>query len=95
MAVSSALVQNGARKKVWNVTATADADVAVTIAHGFGKAPQAVTVTPLLPNFYLNEPEVTTLSATNIGLTLQNAVGSGDADPQIRVIAELAPDETR
>lgn len=95
MAVAVVTISEGARKKVWDIISDADADVAATIPHGLGVAPQAVTLTPLLPNFYLNEPEVSGLTAVNIVLTLQNAVGSGDADPQIRVIAELDPDQIR
>lgn len=85
----------GAEVLVADVIATADADVAAVVPHGFGTAPLRITLTPLLPNFYLSAPEVGLVDGTNINLVMQNAVGSGDADAQIRVIAQLNPDVDR
>lgn len=76
---------------VADITASADADVGpLNVPHGMQAAPSRVTITPLLTNAYLSEWIVSAIDATNIELTKANVVGSGDADPQIRVCAELS-----
>jgi hypothetical protein len=90
MAISSTVAQESADKASWDVIATADADTGpFNIAHGFGVAPVVVTLTPVLAVAYTSAWIVSGIDATNIELTKANAVGSGDADIQVRVTAEV------
>lgn len=81
--------------KKWTIQATADADVAAVIPHGFASIPQLVFFTALQPEFYLSAPLIGVVDATNINVTMSNAVGSGDAAPQIQVVAFTPHTRTR
>lgn len=88
-----AALAGGRLIRTFTVTATADADVSTgNIAHGFldeagaAVAPDFALIMPLLVAGVLKGWAVTTLDATNIALTGQNVVGSGNAGAQIRVV---------
>lgn len=90
MAFSHAIIRQDHRLFVADVISDADADVGpYDIPHLLGSVPVHFTIVPLLANYYLNEWHVSGVDATNISLTGANAVGAGDADPQVRVIAWL------
>ena len=75
---------------VANVEADADADVGpLNVPHGLQAFPNRVTLTPLLVEFYLSNFIVSGVDADNIELTKVNAVGSGTAGDQVRIIATL------
>lgn len=95
MAVTITAVRAGARYGVWDVAATADADVAAVIPHGFGVAPEDIALTPLQVASYTSAPFVGVVDGTNINLVLSNAAGSGAVGNQLRVVARLRPDELR
>ena len=88
-AESSTLVRQGTFSGEWTLTSTADADnAAVTITHGLTAQPHVVVLTPILSNFYLSTGVLTTLSATQIGVTKSaTTTGSGNASAQCRVMA--------
>lgn len=92
MAISSTVIRAAAAVFVADVIADADADTGpFDIAHGLGSIPLTVTITPVLAVAHLSEWIVSDVDATNIELTKANAVGSGDADVQLRVSAFLDP----
>lgn len=75
---------------VADVEAALDADVGpLNVPHGLQAAPNRVTLTPLLVNYYLSNFIVSAIGAVNIELTKVNAVGSGVAGDQVRVVATL------
>ena len=94
-AVTVTNVRAGARQIIADVESTADADVAAVIPHGLGKAPPDITFSPLQVEAYTSAPSIGVVDDTNINLVLANAVGSGVAGNQLRVIARLLPDEER
>jgi hypothetical protein len=81
---------SGANTKVWDIIATADADVGSgDIAHGFGEIPSIIQLIPTLPEgilkgWYL---DLANTDATNIVLIGQNVMSSGDAQIQLRLVA--------
>lgn len=89
MAVTVTPVYAGSYTKTWDIIASADADVAAVIAHGFGIAPVAVWMTPLDTDFYVSTWTLGVIDATNINLAKANAVGSGNPAAQLRVTAML------
>ena len=92
MAISSTVVRKTADGAVFDVIATADADTGpFNIAHGLASIPLTVVITPVLAVAYTSAWIVSAIDATNIELTKANAVGSGDADIQLRVSAFLDP----
>jgi hypothetical protein len=95
MAVSFVTQLDGADVTVVDVIADADADVAAAVPHGLEKASVDVHLIPLLVNFYTSAWFVAGVTATVVNLTKANAVGSGDGDPQCRVIIRNVPGETR
>jgi hypothetical protein len=101
MAVSITVVRAGPTEHVADVIATADADVAATIPHGLGVVPTDVTLTPggqtaaAGAAAQLSLWAVTLIDATNVVLVATNAVGSGDAAAQCRVIAAIPHTLTR
>lgn len=72
------------------VQATANADAGeVKIAHNLPAIPDMVILEPILPGAILSAWTVSTKSATEVGVTKINAVGSLGATPQLRIIAKL------
>jgi len=80
----------------WNLSA-ADSDILKVFAHGFKQtspsgdpntdvAPDDVTITPLTSAIALAGAYGVSVSATQITVTKQNAVGSGGA-PAVKIIA--------
>ena len=76
----------GGSVAIYDVAASADADVTATIPHGLGLTPLEVHVCPLLVNHYGKAWRVTTINGTNVVLSGTNAAGSGTANPQTRVV---------
>lgn len=77
---------------VADIIASADADVGpLAVPHLLGSVPVEVTLTPLLAVAHVSEWVVSGIDATNIELVKANAVGSGDADPQVRLCVRLDP----
>lgn len=95
MAITTTTRVDAANVSIVDVIASADADVAAAVPHGLEVAPLDVTLVPLLPNFFTSLWTVGVVTATTINLVKANAVGSGDADAQVRVIARMPPDQTR
>ena len=70
--------------------ATANADAGeVKIAHNLPAIPDVVYLEPLKAGAILSAWTVSTKSTTEVGVTKLSAVGSLDANPQLRVIAKL------
>lgn len=88
-AVTVTAIRETAEVHVSDVEATADADVAAVVPHGLGSIPLDVSITPLLVAAYTSAWFVASVDATNVNLTAANAVGSGAAGDQIRVVARL------
>lgn len=95
MAVTVTITEQGADFVVADVEATADADVAAAITHGLGTAPIIIHLEPLQVEFYTSAPNIGVVNATTLNLVMANAVGSGVAGDQIRVIAHINPKSTR
>lgn len=95
MAVTVTTQYAGPTLVIADIESDADADVAAQFAHGLGQAPLEITLTPLQVEFYTSAPNVGVVDATNINLVMANAVGSGVAGDQIRVVARLRPDLRR
>ena len=95
MAFSYALVHRTARLELYEVTETLDADVGGNILHALARIPVKVTLTRILAAAILSDTIVTDRTAALIELTSVNAVGSGDADPQLLVLLEIPDDEIR
>lgn len=92
MAITATVIRQSAREFIADITATLDADVGpINVNHLLGSVPLEVTVTPLLAVAHTSAWAVTGISATQVSLTKANAVGSGDADPQLRLVARLDP----
>jgi hypothetical protein len=92
MAVTSTLNTNptGPYSKSWNVVASADADAAGTISHGFGATPAMVWLVPLLSaNFYGKQWALGTVNTSTIGLVAISFTGGGTSVAQLQVIAML------
>lgn len=90
MALSNTLVRQAAEVNVTDVTATADADVGPhNVPHGLASTPLDVSLTPLQVEAYTSAWIVSSVTATNVVLTKANAVGSGVAGVQVRVVARL------
>jgi len=89
MAVTVTAVRTGPTQSIADVEATADADVAAVFAHGLGAIPEQVFLVPLAAEFYVSTPTVGVVDATNVNIAMANAVGSGAAGNQIRIIAHL------
>lgn len=90
MTVTVAAAFAGTYSKSWNVTASADTDLAGTVSHGFGVAPALVWLVPLLVGFYTKQWTVGTVTASTIPLVAISATGGGVAGtPQLQVIAML------
>lgn len=77
--------------KIWDITATADADTTTgNIAHGLGATPLFFSLTPLLQvPASLSLWALTTKDATNLVLTKATTASSGNAGAQIRLCAWL------
>lgn len=87
MAMSSAIILAGANIFVAQVTATADADAGLNIAHGLGATPLLFSITPA---FFPQEARVSnwvvaSIDATNINVTKTQDVGSGFPAAQLQV----------
>lgn len=90
MAVTVTTVLAGTSRFIADIESTADADITSgNIAHGLGAIPLSVKLTPLLTEFFTSAPNVSTIDGTNLVVTLANAVGSGVANAQMRIEAEL------
>lgn len=88
MAVTVTPIRAGSTQSVFGVEATADADVAVVIPHGLGVIPEQVSIEMLTPAGWLSTPMRGVVDITNVNLVLSNAVGSGAAGDQIRVVVK-------
>lgn len=86
MATSAVEVGAGVDTKIWDVTATADADTSHVIAHGLGFTPEIIILTPLQNQARLSLWNVV-VDATNIQLFKATTAGSGGGSAQLRVIA--------
>ena len=86
MAINLTVVRPGARTVIIDVESDADADVAAVIPHGLGFPVEDIQLSPLMAEYYLSAPTIGVVDAVNINLVLVNAVGSGVAGDQIRVI---------
>lgn len=89
MAVTVTPVVAGVTAKSWDIIATADADAAAVIPHGFGAIPEAIQLTPLLAAAYTSVWTLGVVDATNINLVKGTGGGSGTANAQLRVNAQL------
>jgi len=89
MAVTVTIVRQGSGVAIFEVESDADADVAAVIPHGLGFPVEDIELTALQAEFYTSIPILGLVDNVNINLVLANAVGSGVADPQIRVIARI------
>lgn len=87
MAVTVTPVDASGDFRVWDITA-ADGDTTASITHGFGAAPQDITLRPLDAACYIAVWTVAVSSST-ITLTKGTGTGSGSANAQIRVQARL------
>lgn len=92
MAVTETIVFTDGQKVIADIEATADADVAFAFAHGLGEVPRDVTFLPLQAEYFVSTPTLGVVDATNINGVMANAVGSGVAGAQIRVIARVTPE---
>lgn len=89
MAFTAATVRQAAEVFVADITATLDADVGpLNIAHGLGSVPLDITITPTIVEFHTSA-FIVTATATNLVVTKANAVGSGAAGVQARVVARV------
>lgn len=96
MAVTVTTILAGTSRFIADLESTADADVTSgNIAHGLGAAPLSLFLTALLVEFYLSEPALTTVDATNLVVTLANNVGAGVAGDQMRIECQLPHSLTR
>lgn len=89
MAFSSAEIYRTSRSRQFNLTATLDADVGGTVAHGLGQAPDNVELLPLTAEARLSDWIVTAVDATNVTVAKDAAVGSGAAAAQARLTVSL------
>lgn len=89
MAVTVTAVRTGPNQSIADIEATADADVAAVFAHGLGTAPEQVILAPLAPEYYVSTWTVGVVDAVNVNLVKANAVGSGVAGNQCRILAYL------
>lgn len=91
MAVTVTTVLAGKTIFIADIEATADADVSSgNIAHGLGAVPLDFSIVNLQQApAALSAWALTTKDATNLVLTASNAVGSGAAGAQVRIIARL------
>lgn len=94
-AVTVTPVRTGPNQSIAEVEMTADADVAAVFPHGLGAIPEQVFLVPYLPEHYVSATHVGVVDATNVNLVAQNAVGSGVAGTQVRIIAHLPHSITR
>lgn len=85
MAVTVTKVFDGNDLEVFEIEATADADIAGVLTHGLGAAPVIVSVCPLLAAAYTSQWRMTGRTAADVTMTKGNAVGSGAAGVQLRV----------
>lgn len=96
MALSSATVRTSADVFIADITATADADVGpLAVAHPFGSVPLEVGIVPLQVEFYLSTWIVSAITNAAVSLTKANAVGSGVAGAQARLIVKVDPYRNR
>jgi len=91
MAVTNTTVLAGTTTFIVDTLSSANADVTTgNMPHGLGAIPLDVSITPMALAFWSSIPFVATLDATDVVLTLANAVGSGDAvNIQIRTRVSL------
>jgi hypothetical protein len=83
-------IRQAAKVFVADIEATADADVGpLDVPHGLGSIPLDVTLTELQVEAWTSTFVVSGVDAVNVELTKVNAVGSGVAGDQIRVVARL------
>ena len=88
--ITAAVVFQGANLEIYDITATADGDQSENLPHGLPVTPLMVTITPLLQApAEASEWAVTRIVADDIELTKSTAVGSGDANPQVRLIVAV------
>lgn len=75
--------------KIFDVVATLDADVLVTITHGMNYPPLDVTLTPLRDEYHTSRWFVSAITATTVSLTKSTAAGSGTGVSAAQVRATL------
>lgn len=86
-AITAAEVGSGRDTKVFDVTATADADTFVDIPHGMSSTPVIVYFTPIQVKGTTSSWYVAAIGATNVRVQKNSvAAGSGDAGAQVRVV---------
>jgi hypothetical protein len=85
MAVTVTQIYADEASMVVDIIADNDADVAATIAHAMEETPIFVWVTNLLDTSLDSNWRVTGITAGQVTLAKDNAVGTGNPAPQIRV----------
>lgn len=89
MAVTVTQVGFGQSERIWEVIATADADTTAVVPHGFADAHIRYSIVPIeQATAGLSLWAVTGVSNVAVTLTKSVAVGSGSANPQLRVFVE-------
>ena len=86
MATSAAEVAAGVDTRIFDCTATLDADTTLAIAHGMAAAPEIVILTWLTAAAASARLSLWTFAvdATNVTLTKATTAGSGNASAQVR-----------
>lgn len=90
MAFSFALIQKTATTEVYEVTETLDADVGGNVVHTLGRVPSLVVLTRLLAAARVSDYVATPITDALVTLSSTAGVGSGDANPQLRVFLGVA-----
>lgn len=88
MAVSQVEIGVGVDTRIFDVTATLDADTTATIPHGFQATPEYVILTPLTAQAAAARLAAWTYAAdgTNVTLTKTVVAGSGAAGATVRCV---------
>jgi len=95
MAYSFALIHKTATTELYEVTETADADTGGDITHTLDRVPDIVVPTRLLAAARVSDSVFTAITNLLVTISSTAGVGSGDANPQLRVFLGLAPDQLR
>ncbi len=96
MAFANTAIRETANVSITDVESTADADVGPhNVPHGLGHVPLEISLLPLQVESYTSAWIVSGVTATDVELTAANAVGSGVAGDQVRVIAHSDPLRSR
>lgn len=90
MGISEESLFQGVNVAVWEITATADGDTTYTFDHGLSALPRfKFLVNVLQAPAALSGWAIEGLSDTQVTVVKGTAVGSGDANPQVRLTLAL------